>query len=235
MKQTQTVPSVLDPAAHVVNLLPETARQDLLTPETPVLAVNRSPRALKDKFDGQDYVIPGHCQFMAPYAAAKHFQDRLIVPGTRTLDANGTQSYIGILGPLGGKRVDDEARCTLFDEHDQALLDRKVEGIDREALDDPKARKVEVQAVRQNISRGAAAVRAGTTIEANDGGAIDPNEVLTPSGNQAAEELRAAQGEGWRPQGGGAVDLNVTMPPAGQAPRPAGPSMAAARKKLRQG
>jgi hypothetical protein len=51
----------------------------------------------KDTYDGNHYVVaPGY--FTAPYGAAKHFQERAVVPGSRNPETQGQRSFIAIVG-----------------------------------------------------------------------------------------------------------------------------------------
>jgi hypothetical protein len=63
-----------------------------------VLCINRGDKVLEDTFDARHVKIPpGH--FEIEYAAAKHFQRRLIVKGTKHATPGGEYaSFIGIIG-----------------------------------------------------------------------------------------------------------------------------------------
>lgn len=125
------VPPTVD-LSTVVNLMPEHTHRAAMLPTTPVICVNRGPRTLDDKYDGDDYVIPPYVQFQVSFAAALHFQRRQIVPGTRNPDvqAAGVQyvSWIGILG------IDPDEACAVFTDEELALFGESAEGLNRALL-----------------------------------------------------------------------------------------------------
>lgn len=89
-----------------------------------VLCVNRGRRPLVDTFDGRHVEMPaGH--FYIEYAAAKHFQRRLIVPGSKNLTSGGYVSWIGICG------VNPPELCEPFTDAELEKLQEKVEAVDR--------------------------------------------------------------------------------------------------------
>lgn len=182
---------MLDPGQMPGNLVPEAkAQRKELTPETPVVIRNRGLRTLRDKFDGLDYAIPaGPGTFWLPYGAAKHFQARLIIPGTRN-GVNGFQSYIAILG------IDPPDQCEMFD---QAEFDRQqaiVEGLDRSQLD-PERQDVKVLTTA-TARAGIAGQGAGRRVEIHG---ASRDEVLSPpsGGSVARQEEAEARAEGYRP------------------------------------
>jgi hypothetical protein len=60
-------------------------------------ASTAAARPYRDMFDSGHYVIePGY--FTAPYGAAKHFQARAVVPGSRNPETNFQASFIAIIG-----------------------------------------------------------------------------------------------------------------------------------------
>jgi len=119
--------------SKVRSLLPAHRQKQELKPDTLVTCLNRGPRRLVDMFDAEEYVIEPYMLFEVTFACAKHFQNRLIVPGTRNPNPADTElpqsvSWIAILG------VDPPQACEPFD---PALLERfgeKVEGLNRDAL-----------------------------------------------------------------------------------------------------
>ncbi|MCC6989948.1 MAG: hypothetical protein IT181_13165 [Acidobacteria bacterium] len=129
------------------SLVPEDqAGQKDLKPDTPVVIVNRGLGALRDKFDGRDYVIPpGPQTFLVPYGAALHFQKRNIVPGTRTLGEGGFESFIGILN------IDSPENCLMLNDAEYAAAMSKPEGLDRSQLDPERQN---VRALQTSAQRG---------------------------------------------------------------------------------
>lgn len=182
---------MLDPGEMPGNLVPEAkATRQELTPETPVVIRNRGLRLLRDKFDGQDYAIPaGPGTFWLPYGAAKHFQARLIIPGTR-LGTGGAQSYIAILG------IDPPEYCEMFDQAEYDRQQRIVEGLDRSSLD-PERQDVRVLTTA-TARAGIAGQGAGRRVEIHG---ANRDEVLSPpaGGSVARQEEAEALAEGYRP------------------------------------
>jgi hypothetical protein len=130
MADTYTLPPV---EGTVTNLVPESAGGTQLKPDTTVLCIHRGRHVLVDKFDGIDYRIdPG--LFYAPYGAARHFQRRAVIPGTRNPEINTEQSYIGIKG------LDPDDMCEPLTDEEVALFGAAVEAIDRGSFSDPADR-----------------------------------------------------------------------------------------------
>lgn len=167
MGQTYRMPA---PAADVANLVPESNDGNSLTPTTTVLCIHRGRHRIVDKFDGQDYVIlPG--QFMAPYGAALHFQNRAVIPGTRNPELGVQQSYIGIIG------LDSDEMCEPLTDDEVDRFGAAVEAIDRSSLTDPADRTVTV------LKTGAAAGRVR-----GQGGSKRPQIDTSAQASDAARE-----------------------------------------------
>lgn len=186
----------LSPDDLPVNLVPESQESlKTLTPETPVICMNRSGHELRDTFDSQHYRIPpGPTKFWVPYGAALHFKTRLIQPGTR----RGPSSFDSLIAILG---IDPPEECTMLDPEVEKHIMSRPEGLDRTALDPSRqnTKVLEVGALRagvagQGVGRRANEVFVGTT-------AVDPADVFTPpeGGSIARAEEAAALGEGYRP------------------------------------
>lgn len=186
----------LSPDDLPVNLVPESQEGlKAITPETPVLCMNRSKRELRDTFDSQHYRIPpGPTKFWVPYGAALHFKTRLIVRGTRR-GPTDFESHICILG------IDDPAECEMFDAAAEAEIEARPEGLDRSALDPSRqnAQVLDVGTVRAGVAGQGASRRANEVFVGAQ--AVDPSEVFTPpeGGSIARAEEAAALGEGYRP------------------------------------
>lgn len=187
----------LDPTDLPIDLLPE-AKQSLaaLTPETKVVCMNRGRHELRDTFDGEHYVIPpGPQKFWLSYGAALHFKSRLIMNGTRTLDGNGNQPWLCILG------IDPPDQCHMLDSQDETAVRQRVEGLDRSQLDPGRqdVKVVETSAARAGVLGQAAGRRANEVFVGAQ--AVDPNDVLQPpaEGSIARAEEAAAYAEGYAP------------------------------------
>jgi len=143
--QQYIVPPTID-QSQIVNLLPEHTNRAPLLPTTPVVCVNRGPRTLEDKYDGDDYVIPARTLFQVTFAAAQHFQRRQIVPGTRNPDPNspGVQyvSWIGIVG------IDPPEACEVFTDEELELFGESAEGLNRALLPTAVDRNAQVHSTK---------------------------------------------------------------------------------------
>lgn len=130
--QTYNTPEI---DAEVRDLMPESAGGLALGPETPVVVIHRGRHVIVDKFDGRDYrIMPGYTRM--PYGAARHFQARQVIPGTRNPEIGTQQSYLGIPG------VDDAWMCEPLTEEELQRFGAAIEAIDRSAFSDPADREV---------------------------------------------------------------------------------------------
>lgn len=192
---------------QVVDLVPEDAKANQLTDETIVTCLNRGRKPVTDMYDGRNYVVPAGFVRM-PYGAAKHFQRRAIVPGTKNLEIGGFQSWIAIVN------VDAPEMCEPFTDEQLTAFGEAVEAIDRSAMSDPADR--DVTTVRTSTARasmpgqglvGGATMGGGPRRPVLDAGAQasdaakDAAEHVmdAPETNAAAEDTRAALREGWAP------------------------------------
>lgn len=153
----------LPEGARPVSLKTQTIEHTTLLPNSIVLCINRGRTELRDTYDGVHVPIPpGY--FETEYGAAKHFQRRLIVPGTRNLEVGGYQSWIGILGSADGRvKADDAELCRPFTDEELTSFGEKVEAIDRDALSNETDRKVVVKRVSgSSAGRGILGQSAGT-------------------------------------------------------------------------
>lgn len=187
----------MPPMDQVVDLSVARMNETTLKPDTPVLCINRGNKVLTDKFDGVplEEIPPGF--FIIEYGPALHIQRRLIVPGTRTLDANGYVSYIGIVGtPDQRVKVDSEEMCQPFTTEELQAFGEKIEGLDRTALDGADR---QVQAIRTNVARASSRshgpMRPSLKVEGADAAEVfsKPEESATREAeNEAAAEGVAA-------------------------------------------
>jgi hypothetical protein len=177
-------------------LVPEHLHGVPLTPDTIVTCIQRGTEPVHDKFDGKDYVIePGY--FSAPYGAARHFQTRAVVPGSRNPETGKQESFIGILS------VDRPDRCEPFSEEQCQRFGLKVEAIAREELSSPSARQAHLESVNAIRARmpGAAfgstlrpeidlSAQASPEAEARAADALTP-----PAVNEAQVEMAQTEAE----------------------------------------
>lgn len=92
--------------------------------EEKVLCINRGRRPLVDTFDARHVEMPAGF-FYIEYGAAKHFQRRLIVPGSKNLADGGYVSWIGICG------VNHADQCEPFTDEELERFNESIEAIDR--------------------------------------------------------------------------------------------------------
>lgn len=160
------------PSGPVADLVPESADGARLTPDTAVLVVNRGRAPLRAKFDGRDYVIPPG-EVIMPYGAARHFQQRLIIPGTRNPETGAVQSYLGIRG------LDDDWMCLPLTDDECDRYGEAKEAIDRAALTNPVDREV------QYVSTGAGRPMPRQGLRPQ----IDTSVQATPEAHAAAAHI----------------------------------------------
>jgi len=146
-------------------------------PNERVLCINRGRKVLTDTFDARHLEIPSG-PFYIEYAAAKHLQARLIVPGTKNITSGGYVSYIGIRG------IDPEALCEPFTDEELERYGEAHEAIDR-SEDHGFGR--DVKTVPTNAVRA-----ASPTLGTGRGQAgIDASAQATPEAEAAAAEVLA--------------------------------------------
>jgi hypothetical protein len=145
-----------------------------------VTCINRGRNALTCTYDSMHKVIPAGL-FEIEYEAAKHFRDRLIVPGTKNVEANAFVSWIGILG------VDHADKCQPFTDAQLLSFGEKVEAIDRSSMSLPSDREIQIARVQN--------VQASSLTFSNSGaktptkGGIDASVQATPAAAEAAERV----------------------------------------------
>lgn len=170
-----------DESVVVANLIAEGANAIVLTPTSRVICINRGRKPLFEMFDARPCEIPpGY--FKVEYGAAKHFQTRLIVPGTRNIEVGGYVSYIGILGSEDGQiKVDDASLCQPFTDEELQTFGVKVEGLDRTAL--------------EGVARDVTVIKTATAraFSRTQGAGLKPqinaNEQASPGATEAAETV----------------------------------------------
>jgi len=172
--------------------------------DQPVVCINRGRKPLSDAFDGRHITIPpGH--FRMEYGAAKHFQMRLIVPGTRNLEVGGFQSWIGILGTEDGRiKVDKPELCRPFTDEELQKFGEAVEAIDRSAMSNAADRDVKPTSVAQvqahTFGQGGGRPQIDASAQATPGAAEAADDVFAPPAESATREAQAeAQAEGAAP------------------------------------
>lgn len=219
MGRTYEPPKDID-LSEVVTLLPAHKQKQELQPETPVICINRGPLELRDMWNADEYVIPPFAKFQVAYAAAQHFQKRLIVPGTRNPNMHDTSvplqvSWIAILG------VDPPAACEPFSDEFLARFGSKSEAINREALTGAD-RDVQVRSTGE-LARGLSGLGLVPSGGGGGGGSMRPQQQVIGSaeaveralepveGSDAQAEFAKAEAAGWeRPK---ETDLTVQSAP----------------------
>jgi hypothetical protein len=214
--QTHTLPAV-----DVQQLAPQGSGEVLLTPETRVLCIHRGrnrtedgllvvraarrgePRVHEerrpsvayegdytDTFDSRHYIIgPGY--FEVELAAAVHFKDRAVVPGSRNPETNFQASFIAIIGVVAStgvgykvvKAVDHPDDWAPFTDEECAAYEIAFEALDREHMSNPIERDVTVVGTSGAIAGKPSRVKGGsgpvsgrrrTGIEVTDDSILQP-------------------------------------------------------------
>lgn len=175
----------------IIDLSPTATGKPVLTPETPVLVINRGHETLVRKFDALDYPLHPHTKGLIrmPYAAALHFQKHTTVPGTRDMESGAEQSYLGIIrtdqaGWPEQLPIDQPEACEPFTIEECTTFGQRIEAVAR----DPRE-AVQVASVSSAVAsgkvptgrggsgrKGVAFNKKGVTA---DGGEVDREEVLT--------------------------------------------------------
>lgn len=163
-----------------------------------VVCINRGRKPLIDTFDARHVEMPAGF-FEIEYGAAKHFQRRLIVPGTK-VNAAEFVSWIGILG------VNPPELCEPFTDEELGRFGENIEALSRD-VDHGFGRRVStvptnaVRASSPTIGSGGRA-RTDVRIEGNDGDAADAAEVLAPPTESDTREAQSEAASTGRPRGG---------------------------------
>lgn len=178
-----------------------------IQPTDRVFCINRGRKPLTDQFDGRHVVLPSGW-FQIEFDAAQHFHRRLIVPGTRNLEVDGYQSWVGIRGTVDGRiAFHTEEDCTPFTDEELEAFGEKVEAIDRSAMSNPADRDVTairtsraVASTMRSTSRGG---RTGIDVsaQANEDAAEAAEHVLDKpeeSATREAQQEAAAERKGRR-------------------------------------
>lgn len=177
---------ILTPDVVVHQFAPDHLKGVELTPEAIVVIINRHPsKPYRDKFDGINYTIPGGEVGEITYAAAMHFRERSVVPGSRNPATHKEDHFIAILN------IDPVERCQPFTDEQAALFDALPEAIDRS--DDPTAFHV-VSNAEVHASVAGLSENTRPVIEVTDKTVLVP-----PVGGEAARASKT--GELRRPRG----------------------------------
>lgn len=171
-----------DKLQDIQELKPESSGAIKLTPETKVLCIHRGRRELVDgrpvpinrrtpppgyeqgdysaggyvgdlvdMFDSLHYCIkPGY--FTIEYGAAKHFQARAVVPGSRNPELGSQVSFIAIIGattptahgPKVSQPVDEIEQWDPFTDEECRTYGMAVEALDRANMTDPIDPQVDI-------------------------------------------------------------------------------------------
>jgi hypothetical protein len=135
--------------ADIPNLQPDDLPKDLLLPATIVRGLNRGRVPLLCQHDGRHYYLPPGL-FNCSYSAAQHFQQRLIVPGTRDPEVSTrTLSWIAIVG------IDKPEDCQPFTAEQLKRFGEKTEGLAREDMISPTDRELKKVSMKSPAARSA--------------------------------------------------------------------------------
>lgn len=170
--------------AKVVNLVPDSAGGEELTPKTRVLCVNRSNVPYQDKCDGRDYTCPPGL-FEVEYEVANHFRERSVIPGTRDPITGKQEHYIAIVG------IDRADRCEPLSRAEDDAAKSAPEAIDRQSMDgaDRDVKVISTQAARSRTAGGNRRTRQ--SVESNDGTAVDADAMKPTEGGDAMRQIAA--------------------------------------------
>lgn len=209
--QTPDAPAGSAPVDLTAAANPTATREP--APDQRVLCINRGEKPLLGcMFDGRAIDLPGRSDanpsalFYIEYQAGKHFQRRLIVPGTKNLEGQTYVSWIGILG------VDPPEHCEPFTHEELVRFGEKAEAIDRETFTDPADRNVQIlktssaRAASATLGMGGGRGRVGidTSAQATAEAEAAASDVLSPPVESATREAEAeAVADGVRPARGG--------------------------------
>lgn len=187
---------------RIIDLTPTATGRPVLSPETPVLVINRGFEVLVRKFDALDYELQPHTVGLMkmPYAAALHFQKHTTVAGTRDAQTNSEESYLGILRtdqPGWPEQIDiDPPRlCQPFTREEADEAGQRIEALVRDPGEGVvvanvakavAAGKVPVGRGQSSQKKGGGMSRKGVTA---DGDQVDRDEVLAPPDETAAERV----------------------------------------------
>ncbi len=159
-------------------------------PTERVLCLNRGRRPIEDTFDARHLEMPpGY--FYIEYAAAKHFQERNIVPGTKSAVVGGAYvSWISICG------VNPPEMCQPFTDEELAEFGEAVEAIDRRAdygfgsgVKVVPTSRVRAASPMLGMQRGpGAGVGIDATQQATEDAAAAATAVLEPPAESATRE-----------------------------------------------
>jgi len=164
----------LPAGVKVQRLRPDHVPNLVLDSNTEVLVINRGPNALSLKWDGEDHRIPSHRETLIrmPYGAARHFQEKAVVPGSRDAqNLTAQESFLGIIG------IDPEEACEPFTEEECARFALIPEAI---ARDRGEVDYVPMEKARRAMPNAANRGRGGRR-------GLDASAQATPAAADAAE------------------------------------------------
>lgn len=191
----------------IIDLSPSATGKPTLTPETPVLVINRGHETLTRKYDALDYPLHPHTKGLIrmPYGAALHFQKHTTVPGTRDTESGAEQSYLGVIrtdqaGWPEQIAIDPPELCEPFTAEQCEAFGQRIEAVAR----DPRE-AVEVASVSSAVAsgkvptgrggsgrKGVAFAKKGVTA---DGAEVDREDVLGNPDETAEERIQRLNNE----------------------------------------
>lgn len=217
---TEAKHHVLSPDVEIQQLVPQRGTREVqLTPESEVLCINRGTEVIEDMWDSVPFSIPpGY--FKTPYAAARHFRDRAVVPGSRNPETHQQTSFIAIIGVVdyvqGGfkvvKPVDDPSEWATFSATERAEYEGAQEALDRDGMVNPIDRDVTIVStssaaagrptastsrIKGGKNTGAGRGR-GTDVQVTDPAVMEP---LSPEENPVVREAHATAAQSLKERG----------------------------------
>lgn len=204
----------LHPDVEIQQLVPQRGSRDVqLSPESEVLCINRGTQPLEDMWDSIPFKIPpGY--FKTTYAAARHFRDRAVVPGSRNPETHQQTSFIAIIGIVdyvqGGfkvvKPVDDPSEWESFSAAERAEYEDEPEALDRAGMVNPIDRDVTIVSTSSAVAgrptapsrikggkgRPEGRISRAPQVEVTDPAVLQP---IPPEDNPVVREARAASAQ----------------------------------------
>mgnify|MGYP001581463998 FL=1 len=169
-----------------------------IEPTTPVICLNRGRKPIEMKFDGRDRILPvGY--FVTEHGAARHFQERAVVPGTRNVEVGGHVSWFAILGTTDKRiAVDPPEMCVPFTDEELSAFGESLEAIDRKAMTgaDRFVTPVRTQAARaMSRSQGAGGMRPvlDARTQVSDAAAEASAHIFDPPTEELATHVSEAE------------------------------------------
>lgn len=196
---------------EVVDLKPQSSGEIAVTADTTVVCINRGREPLYDTFNSRHYEIPVGL-FSVVLGAAKHFQARAVVPGSRNPETGFQASFISILGVVVGNKVvhpiDDAVQWAPFTDDECREYGHAVEALDRASMVDPIESDVDIVPTRGQrnadaVAAGKSRLKGGSGSRGRTTSISGPGADLLKPGNTAPNEaMRQIRADTARQAGG---------------------------------